>query len=48
MVFGIDDRPDINLRRLLRPLLLVIVALVAAGICILGTVHVFAPALMRV
>ena len=46
MVFSIDRRADIGLRRLARPILLLILALLAASICILGTIHVFMPALI--
>ncbi len=46
MVFGIDSRPHVGLRRLARPILLLILALLAASICILGTIHLFMPALM--
>jgi len=46
MVFGVDNRPDVGLRRLARPILLLILALLAASICILGTIHIFMPALV--
>ncbi|MCW5749174.1 MAG: hypothetical protein KIT36_23490 [Alphaproteobacteria bacterium] len=48
MVFHIDDRPDVISRRFIRPALVLVLTLLAASICILGTVHVFAPVLVRV
>ena len=47
MISSIDDsRSQPGLRRLARPILLLILALLAASICILGTIHVFMPSLV--
>jgi hypothetical protein len=46
MALSIDSRAHPGLRRLARPILLLILALLAASICILGTVHLFMPSLV--
>jgi hypothetical protein len=46
MVSGIDGRSQPGIRRLARPILLLILALLAASICILGTIHVLMPSLV--
>lgn len=48
MVFSVDHRPDVITRRVVRPVLLLIVTSLAISICILGTIHLFAPVLTGV
>jgi hypothetical protein len=43
MIFDVDARPAASVRRVVRPLLVLIVTLLAVSICILGTAHVFMP-----
>ena len=46
MIYYVSARPDISLRRIVRPVLLVVITLLAASICVLGTVNLFAPVLV--
>lgn len=46
MVYYAAERPGICVRRLIRPALLAIITLLAASICVLGTVNLFAPVLV--
>ena len=45
MVFIADHRPDVIVKRVMRPVMVLIVTSLAVSICILGTVHLFAPVL---
>jgi hypothetical protein len=45
MVFSVDHQPDIIVKRVMRPVVVLIVTSLAVSICILGTVHLFAPVL---
>lgn len=46
MIFDIDARPAASVRRVVRPLLVLVVMLLAVSICILSTAHVFVPVLV--
>jgi hypothetical protein len=46
MIYYAAERPVIGIRRAIRPILLTIITLLAASICVLGTVNLFAPVLV--
>jgi hypothetical protein len=45
MVYTVGRRPDVIARRVVRPFIMLIVTSLAVSICILGTIHLFAPVL---
>jgi hypothetical protein len=48
MVYSVGQRPDAIARRVLRPVMMLIITSLAASVCILGTIHLFVPVLTGV